>query len=110
MGYATRAFTLVVILGLVACSGGSDNDGSEQAASNETSQPESPNEGDGINDGDEVAGGSSPTNPCDPDADNLACPTGDPDGDGLPTRSDPCPYFFIGSSPQRTTVRALPWS
>ena len=51
MGYATRAFTLVVILGLVACSGGSDNDGSEQAASNETSQPESPNEGDGINDG-----------------------------------------------------------
>lgn len=54
MGYATRALTLVLILGLVACGGGSDHDGSDpvsQAASNEPSQPESPNEGDGISDG-----------------------------------------------------------
>jgi len=51
-------------------------------------------DGDGVNNGTEH-GSSDPYNACDPDANDLSCPTGDYDGDGIDNAtdtdpSDPC--------------------
>ncbi|MBL7796262.1 MAG: hypothetical protein JNJ90_07145, partial [Saprospiraceae bacterium] len=48
-------------------------------------------DGDGVTDYNELVNGSNPGNPCDPNPNAVACPTGDFDGDGVLNGVDPDP-------------------
>ncbi len=60
-----------------------------------TDNENSDSDGDGVDDGDEVSGGSDPLDPCDPDNTRPGCGGVDADGDGFPESlddddNDPC--------------------
>jgi len=67
------------------CDGDGINNGQEDT--NGTDPYNNDSDADGVNDNTDPA----PTNPCVPNANALACPTGDFDGDGTPNNTDPNP-------------------